>query len=386
MSGPVDPLAAVEALAPMISARAEEVEAARRLPRDIAEAMIAAKLFKLCVPKAYGGLEAEPAVLLAAIRAMAQADASAGWCLMIGATSGMSAAYLEPDAARLIHGDPSTVTGGIFAPRGKAVREGDVYRVNGRWQWASGNSHCRWMKGGCLVFEEGMPKLSANGAPEMRMVYMPTDALQFVDNWHVSGLSGSGSCDMVATDVTVPVSHSVSLTSDRPRVEGALYRFPAFGLLALGCAAVALGVARGALEDIVALASLKKPTLSQRSLAERPATQAEVARTEAMLRSAGAFVDQAVAQAWTQAKRGQDLDVSARAALRLAATHATETAAKVVTSCYSLGGGTSVYRDSPLQRRFRDVHVVTQHMMVAPPTYELVGRALLGLPTDPTMM
>jgi alkylation response protein AidB-like acyl-CoA dehydrogenase len=147
----------------------------------------------------------------------------------------------------------------------------------------------------------------------------------------------------------------------------------------------ALGIARGAIVDIVELAGAKKPTLSNRALAERGATQGDVARAEAMLRSARAFLVEAILEAWEEAERGA-ISVEKRAALRLASTHAANESAKVVDICYTLGGGTSVYRKSPLQRRFRDAHVITQHMMVAPPSYELAGRVVLGLPTDPSMI
>lgn len=381
----VNVLDAIRALAPGLVARGEEIELARKLPPDIAADLARAGLFKLCVPAAYGGGEASPRVLLEAIEAVAQADGSAGWCVMIGATSGASAAYLEPAVAREIHGDPMSVTGGIFAPRGRAVRDGAGYRVDGRWQWASGSGHCRWMKGGCVVIDDGKPRMIRDGVPDSRMVYMPADRIEFLDTWFSSGLKGTGSCDMQVRDLFVPAERTVSIVTDRPRVDGALYRFPIFGLLAMGCAAVALGIARGAIEDLRDLAGAKTPTGSRRPLAERAMAQVDAARAEATLSSARAWLLEAIAEAETAAAAGE-IPVALRARLRLAATHATDSAAKAVDLMYTLGGGTSVYCESPLQRRFRDVHVVTQHMMVGASTYELAGRVLLGVPTDPSMM
>ncbi|WP_178133260.1 acyl-CoA dehydrogenase family protein [Vineibacter terrae] len=379
-------LDALNDVLPGIAARAEEIERARQLPAEIARMLIETGVFKLCVPAALGGHEAHPLVLMRAIEAASSADGSTGWNVMIGATSGTTAAYLAPDAAQLIHGDAKAVTGGIFAPRGKAVRDGDSWRVSGHWQWASGNSHCRWMKAGCVAWEEGRPRMVREGVPEVLTVYVPRERITFDDNWHTSGLCGTGSCDMRIDDVVVPASHAVSLTRDRPRIDGPLYRFPVFGLLALGCGAVALGIARGAIEDLRTLAGAKVPALSRRPLAERAGTQSDIARAEALVRAARAFVVEAITVAWEQAARGTGIGVEDRMALRLAATHATEAAAKAVDICYTLAGGTSVYRASSLQRRFRDVHVVTQHMMVAPPSYELAGRVLVRLPTDASML
>jgi alkylation response protein AidB-like acyl-CoA dehydrogenase len=371
---------------PAIALRADEIERARRLPADIADTLISTGVFKLCVPQALGGQEANPLVMMRAIEEASTADGSAGWNVMIGATSGVTAAYLPPAAARLIHGDPASVTGGIFAPRGKAVRDGETWRVTGHWPWASGNSHSRWMKAGCVAVEGGRPRMMRDGVPDVLTVYVPCEKIAFDDNWHSSGLCGTGSCDMHIDDVVVPAAHAISLMRDRPRGGGPLSRFPVFGLLAVGCGAVALGIARGAIEDVRTLAGAKTPTLSRRKLAERAGTQIDMAKAEALVRSARAFLVDAIEAAWIAAESGSEPGIEERMALRLASTHATAAAARAVDLCYTLAGGTSVYRTSPLQRRFRDVHVVTQHMMVAPASYELPGRVLAGLPTDPSMM
>lgn len=359
-SGVVHPvLDRLRAALPSIGIRAEEIERARQLPADIADTLVATGVFKLCVPQVLGGQEAHPLVLMQAIEAASIADGSTGWNVMIGATSGATAAWLAPDVARLIHGDPRTVTGGIFAPRGKAIREGTSWRISGHWQWASGNSHSRWMKAGCVAWEDGKPRMVRDGVPEVLTVYVPRDKIAFDDNWYSSGLCGTGSCDMHVDDVVVPVSHAISLTRDRPRCDGPLYRFPVFGLLATGCGAVALGIARGAIEDVRTLAGAKVPTLSRRKLAERTGTQSDMARAEASVRSARAFLVEAIEAAWNMAESGSEIGVEERMALRLASTHATDAAARAVDICYTLAGGTSVYRTSTLQRRFRDVHVVT---------------------------
>jgi alkylation response protein AidB-like acyl-CoA dehydrogenase len=167
-----------------------------------------------------------------------------------------------------------------------------------------------------------------------------------------------------------------------PVAKGALYAFPPFGLLALTIAGTALGIGRAAIEDLVTLAGGKTPTLSARPLAERPVTQARIAQAEAAVLSARAFLYEAIATAWDAAEEGGEVSVEQRAALRLAATHATTASASAVDTAYDLGGGTSIYVESPLQKRFRDVHAATQHMLVGPSTWELTGRLMLGLPTD----
>lgn len=377
-----DILAAIQDLAPTIKARATEIEQARRMPADLARSLAAAGLFRMAVPQQAGGLEMEPAAMLRAIEAAGAADASVGWCVMIGATSGVTAAYLPTPLAREIFGPADSIVGGVFAPMGKAEIDGDGYVVSGRWAWASGSANCQWLIGGCLVTENGEPRKQANGMPQERRLIFPAEAATLNDTWHSSGLCGTGSGEMVVSNLRVPRECAVSY--DSPVASGPLYAFPIFGLLALGIGAVALGNARGAIEDLVELAGGKQPLGSRRTLAERHSAQSALAAAEANLRSARAFFYDAVDEAWQLARRSGAIEMRHRATLRLAATHATRTAADVARSMYDLGGGSSVFLSSPLQRRFRDGHVATQHIMVAPPTYELTGRIFMGLPVDPS--
>jgi len=178
----------------------------------------------------------------------------------------------------------------------------------------------------------------------------------------------------------VPEARTVSLVSDTAREPGPLYAFPAFGLLALAIGAVGLGLARGAVDDLKALAAGKVPAMATKVLADQPDTQMRLARAEASLRAARAYVDTAIGEAWERAAARHDVDLQRRAGLRLASSHAMTTAAGVVDEMYSLGGGSSVYETSPLQRRHRDIHVATQHMLVNPSTWEFAGRVLLGAP------
>jgi alkylation response protein AidB-like acyl-CoA dehydrogenase len=373
-------------LAPTIRERAQEIERARRLPADLAATLAQAGVFRIMLPRSLGGLELGAADALRVIEAVGEADASTGWCVMIAATSSLSAAYLPMEAARRIHATPTTITGGVFAPMGKARAEGDGYRLSGRWQWASGSANCAWLAGGSAILEDGKPRLLPNGALDSRMLFFPASAATLIDSWHTSGLCGTGSGEMQVDDIAVPREYSVSLITDLPREQGPLYRFPVFGLLALGIAAVMLGNARAAVADLVELAGAKRPQASSRTLAERAAAQAELAQAEARLRGARAFYYEALGEAWAKVCAGDPLDTAARASLRLAATHAVRTCADVARAMHDLGGGSSVFLSSALQRRFRDAHVGTQHMMVSPATWELTGRVLMGLPTDASVL
>jgi alkylation response protein AidB-like acyl-CoA dehydrogenase len=377
-----DLLRRVAALGDRIASFADENEQTRRLAPELVAELSAAGVFRMVVPKEIGGLETDAATLIRVIEAVAKADGAAGWCVMIGASTGVTSAYLPKRAAEEIYGDPVAVTGGVFVPNGRAVRVEGGYRVSGRWPFASGSQHCSWLQLGSVVFGADGPERLADGSINARSMVLPAGEVEILDTWSSAGLRGTGSHDVSATDVFVPSKHSLSLTADEPWANGPLYRFPVFGLLALGIAGVALGIARASVESLKDLAGTKKPTGSRRALAERSATQQELAEAEAELRSVRAFLFEAVDDAWQAAAAGAEISLEQRAVLRLAATHATRSSADVVDAMYDLGGATSVYTSSLLQRQFRDIHVATQHLMVAPPTYELVGRVLLGLQAD----
>ncbi|WP_017672379.1 acyl-CoA dehydrogenase family protein [Blastomonas sp. AAP53] len=377
---------AISILLPGIAARADEIEAARRLPADIAQQLANAGAFNILRPRSLAGLELSPMDMMGVLHAVARAEASTGWCAMIGSTTALNAAYLAHDVAKEIYCDPHSITGGVFAPMGRADDKGDHYVVSGRWQWGSGSANCDWLSGGAMIFKDGELQRFENGAPYHRMMMFPADQAELLDTWHVMGMKGTGSGDFAVKDIIVPKERSVSLIADKPVEQGPLYQFPIFGLLALGVASVALGNAAGAMDEIKALARAKKPQGGQRSLAERGVVQTELMRAEAKLGGAEAYLRESVEKCWEGATTRGALSADERALLRLAATFATETAADVAKTAFTIGGGSAVYMTSTLQRRFRDAHVATQHIATASSVYELVGRVSLGLPTDLAML
>jgi alkylation response protein AidB-like acyl-CoA dehydrogenase len=378
-------LDAAHAIASRIRPHADAIEAGRGLPAAIVGELARAGLFRMLVPRALGGGEVSPATMIRAIEAIARGDGAAGWCVMVGATSGLMSAFLDEDTAREVYGDPEVVTSGVFAPMGRATDEGDGYRVAGHWSFASGVEHAAYRMGGVLVMGPGGPQLSASGDPVIRHLIFRAEDTRVADTWNTSGLRGTGSHDMIVDGVFVPRRRSASLGVDRPRHPGVLYRFPIFGLLALGIAAVALGIARESISALTALATGKRPMWSKKNLAHRELIQVQVAEAEGLVRSARAFLFEAAAEVTAIAEEGEIGDAE-RALLRLAATQATRAAAQAVDRMYHAGGGSSIYATSPLQRHFRDVHVATQHVMVAEPTYAMVGRVLLGVGGDVGML
>ena len=370
-----DLIEAANELGEVIRGHADDAERERRLAQPTVQALVGADLMRMCVPTVYGGPEADPMTVVRAIEAVARHDGAAGWCTMIASTTSSLAAFLAPDAAREIYGDASTVTGGVFAPNATGARKGDGFRVDGRWQWGSGTQHCDWVLGGARC-DDGTH----------RLCFTHADNVSFHDTWFTSGMRGTGSLDFSFDGVWIPDTHTVQPGVSTPVVTVPLAQVPNFTLLAVGVAGVGLGVARRALEELIEVAEAKTPQFARRTLAHSPYTQIEFAGAEAMLRSARAFLLDELAEAWELAIAGDPVPIEARIAIRLAATHAASTAARVADIAFTLAGGTAVYDTSVLGRCLRDAHVVTQHIMTAPKLNETLGRALLGVETDTAMM
>jgi indole-3-acetate monooxygenase len=359
------------AITPLIEANIADMLNQRRMSPEIAATLAQAGAFQMLVPKNVGGLECSPLEILQSIESLAKVDASVAWCVMIGATSALYSAYLPTYLAQSIYGARSTITGGVFAPMGSAVLEDDHYIVNGHWRWASGSQNCTWLSGGCIVMENNMPTQRA-------MIFPAKDA-ELIDTWHTMGLRGTGSGDMKVTNLRVPKERSVSLLTDKPYAKGAVYAFPAFGLLAMGIAAVACGNAMAALAEFKQEGAALKTGGARKSLSERPTVQTEFAQATAELKSARAFMIDELSQSWEAAQSLGQISLEQRAGLRLAATHLTRVAAKVCRQIHDVSGGVAVFSGNQLERRLRDAQTMTAHMMIAAPTYELTGKILLGM-------
>jgi alkylation response protein AidB-like acyl-CoA dehydrogenase len=367
----VDLVAAAESLQELVEAHADKTEQQRRMPKRLVQALRDAQLFRMCVPEEYGGPAADPVTLVRAIEAIAVADGAAGWCTMIASTTSSMSLFMEPEWARLIYGDPKAITGGVYAPNGCGVRVDGGWRVSGSWAFASGSQHSTWLSGGTTT-DDG----------DFHLMFFDIDDVTIHDTWHTAGLRGTGSHDFSVDGAFVPDGRSVQPLKGRPTIDCPLAAFPNFSLLASGVAAVSLGVARHAIDEFTELGQSKRAQFSSRSISQSGTVQTNLARAEALVRSARAFLLDELSQAWQLAETVGQVDVSARARIRLACVNATEASAHAVDLVYTMAGGTPVYDTSPLQRCFRDAHVATQHLMVSPWMYEVLGKLFFGHEID----
>jgi alkylation response protein AidB-like acyl-CoA dehydrogenase len=365
---------AVRALAPSIAARGDEIEHGRRLPPDLVADLRDAGCFRMLVPRQFGGAEATFADHIEMVRELARADGSVGWTVMIGSAAPVILGMLPRDTFEEIYASgPDVVLAGAFNPTGVATPVDGGFRVSGRWAFASGCQHADWFIGHCMVDDGRMPPL--------RMVVLPAADAEVLDTWTVSGLCGTGSHDFIVDDVFVPEARTFSLFA-HGGVDGPLGRIPELTYSSLEIANVAVGIAEGALAEVTTLATAKVPMLADSTLAANPLFRHQLGCADANLRAAAAGLGAEVDNAWTTGATGGEFTPNRRARMRATATWVTNAAASVVDTAYRAGGGSALYATSPLQRRLRDAHAVTQHFAVKPDTFTLAGAVLAGQDVD----
>jgi len=378
-----DPVARARELAPTITAAADETERIRRIPEPLLDELHEARLFRMLYPRSVGGDEVEPATYIDAVGELARADGSVGWCVSIANSIGLFAPYLDLDSARTVFGDQRATC--AWGPpndcRGIAVRGG--YRVSGRWDFASGCRHATWMGAhGTVVEPDGSLRRNDAGRPTVRTWLFPAKQARLLDNWDPIGLRGTASESYSVEDLFVP--EEFTGTREDPslrRDPGPLYAFPQQTLYSVGIASVALGIARGMLEAFVELALRKTPRGSGR-LADNAVIQAEVARAEARLGAARTYLLDTVSEIYRRAGPTAPIDVMDRARARLAGSHAITSAVAVADYTYKAASVDAIFPGSPFERRFRDIHTLSQQIQSRDAHYETVGQVLFGSPPE----
>ena len=367
-----------------ILAERDHIEAARRIPEDLARDLAHAGFFRIHLPEVYGGLDLTPMQAMEVFEELAQADASVAWCVWNGNTH-WTAAQLASEVARTIHADPDVVTANSTRASGRAQIVDGGYRVSGRWSFVSGCELATWMVLLCIVHEAGEPRISPAGAPENRFMLVPARDCNIIDTWTVGGLRGTGSHDVVVRDVFVPSSYGSGFNDPHVLPEPR-YRLPPFSRVIPGLGAMALGIARTAIETFGEIAGAKTPQRTTQMLRENHGAQVRVSQAEALARSARLFLFDSLDRLWSTVVATGEAPMEGRAHVRLAASHAVSSAVQAIDLLYLGAGGSSIYTSCPLERAFRDVHTITQHIGVHPRVMETTGRVLFGLEPDTPLL
>lgn len=364
----------ISAMLPDIKNRAAEIEQCRRIPQDLVDSLRDAGLFRMLLPDSHGGLGYDFPSSVALLRDLASADGAVGWSMMISNESPQLFALLPRETFDAVYAaGPDATVAGTFAPKGQAMPVDGGYRASGRWSFASGCEYSDWLFGNCVV-----PPATADAAPSLRCVLLPREQWQIHDTWHTSGLRGTGSQDISLDDVFVDEGYSFDLFGGQPCINTPIFALP-IAQFSLHIGAVALGIAEGAHEDLIALATTGKKRLYGRTpMTESELFQFRLGDSEAELRAMEALLFRQTDEFWTQAQDGT-LTPALLPRVLQAVSWVARSAAAVVTTCYHAGGGSVIYDKSPLQRRLRDIHTLSQHASVQESLFANNGAALLGV-------
>jgi indole-3-acetate monooxygenase len=383
--GDRDVIARAESLREAVAAASDQIERDRRLPPTLLDRLHEAELFRLLLPRSAKGIETDPITFFHVMETVAEADASTAWCLSQAGGCAMSAAYLDLPVAQAIFGnDPRAVLAWGPGPKVKAIECQGGYRVTGAWAFASGGRHATWLGAHCPIFSaDGAPRLDKTGLQQERTMLVRSEDVEWTDIWNTVGLRGTASDQFALKDFFVRADHSITREFDREcRENGPLYRMSNHTCYQIGFAGVACGIARAALDCFVDMAQNKVIRGGKRPISENAVVQSSLAQAEVNLRAARALVLQSMAEIWQDLCAGAMITVAQRVAVRMAATNAILKAREAVDFAYHTAGATSIFDNHPLERRFRDMHTVTQQLQGRMSHFETVGAWMLGADAD----
>lgn len=372
-------------LGPVLRANAQRSDRDGRLPTESVNAMRDAGLFRLYVPRALGGLQVDPVTHARVQEELSRHDSAAGWMLQATASSAWWCSRLPTETAQEIYGDdPDQVLAVSFAFPYEGVPVDAGLRLCGQRPFASNVSDASWIWVTSLTMENGEP-VTVDGSPMVRAAFFPASQAHIVTTWDTLGMRGTDSNDVAVEDLVVPLRRTFRIGIDHtpgPLYDDALYRAPAMVVVGSYIPAVALGIARDAIDEFVALAQGKTPFSSATTLRERATAQAKLGRAEGLLRSARSYLYDRIGWGWEQTVAGVELTLEQRAEMLLACVQAISAAAQAVDLVYSAAGTSAIYKRGRIEQHFRDANVLRQQGFVSESRFETVGQVQLGLPPE----
>ncbi len=370
-------LAQLAELTPMLRGYASEGDRLARLPDAVVQQLHSLHLLRLWIPQRYGGLELELVETLRIYEAAAKIDGCFGWAVMIGAGGGLFAAFLEPAPASDIFAPSNAVIAGSGAPDGIAEQITGGYRVSGRWRYASGAHYATTFTANCRVVRDGHPVVDTEGEPLIRAMAFTSSQVTIHPAWDTSGMRGTGSHDFEVRDVLVPQQHTFSVFTDAPRESGPLYRLPFDVLTELPIAALALGIARHALDAFQALVICKKDYASNQPLSHHPLIRTKYAESNARWRFMRAGIYSLASHAWQGALANRSLTSQELAEITASCALCLSELQRAVSDLGALAGMSAIMRDHEFARASRDLQTLAAHVSVSQLQLLSAGRAIL---------
>ena len=371
-------LEAVRKVTGEISARANEIEDNRAVPADIVDKLMKAGAFRMLLASKYGGAEVNLQEAVRVLEEVSRADGSAGWTVMVGTDFHIVISRFPRETVEAIYANgPDVMARGAFAPKGIAVPTEGGYILSGQWPLASGSYDFQWVGANCVVMEGGQPRMGPAGAPEVKLALLPAEKAEFLDTWDSVGLVGTKSEDFVLKEVFVPEEYTTDLFGPAS-VDAPLYRPNPFGVVTAPThCAVVVGIAQGALDDLSQLAAKKRPAFNPGALvSEDPIFIYRLGELATRLSVLRGYVESQTMMISERALAGDDLSPLELGGVMAMGGYAHAEGCLIVNEAFALAGSTAVYRNFPLQRRWRDVRCVSQHIAASTAGYSMLGSML----------
>ena len=377
----IDALGNAKSMAQALADAADEVESTRRFPAELLAQLHERRLCKMLLPRTFGGDEIDPATYMLAVSEIARHNSSVGWNIFVANSAVLLAPFLEPETAQTVFGPHNALVAWGPPNDTRAKVEPGGYRVTGEWSFASGSRQATWMGLHCMVEEtDGSLRMNEHGAPVIRSMLFPLDQAEQLDTWHTIGLNGTASDSYRVHDLFV--SDAFTGTREEPetrREPGPLYAFPMQGIYAVGVAGVALGIAGAMLDAFKDLATKKTPR-GLATLADRASVQTGIAKAEIRTASAQAYLLETLRELYAKVEPYEVIGVPDRARVRLGTTNAIHASMEVADWVYHQAGVSAIFPGSPFERRFRDIHTLSQQIQSRDAHYETVGQVMLDRP------
>lgn len=343
------------------------------LPKSLVAKLKSGQYFTLLLPENLGGRQMQFPEYVRLVQEIANADGSTAWCVNQGSVLSTLARLLSVEAAAQIWHDPSVTLANGPPVTGESIANDAGYCLTGTWSFSSGINHADWLLGAAPVKEN-------DGTKDFLWHFFPKQAAEVRDNWQVNGLKATGSYEFSVTNLNIPKDYAIRV--EIRQNDPALYQIPMNLLFACGFAAVALGVSRAALDFATKKLQRKIKRFDKKIMSENLLTQDTVGRSEALWLAADAYLRQQVESAWHSVNRYGHCSMEDKINMRLAATHVIRQSKEVTDLAYDLCSADSIFENQEIQKRFQDMHVITQHLQGRPEIYSLVGRHYLGMPAD----
>ena len=374
---------------PALRERADETERLRVVPEASIKELEETGFFKLLQPRRFDGLEADPVDFYTAVRDIAGACGSTGWVSSVVGVHPWQVALFADEAQQAVWGeDTKTRLSSSYAPTGKATVTDGGYQLSGKWSFSSGCDHCSWVLLGGLVFNaEGQ-------VVDFKTFMVPREKYEIVDVWHMVGLAGTGSNDIVVDDVFIPEAFTLSMGETgqcrgpgQEQNDSDLYKLPFHSIFTGTITTPIIGMAMGAYAEHVEMQQKRSRAayLGEKASLD-PFAAVRIAKASSEIDAAWALLVNNIREEQAYVAKGEKIPLRSRLKVRRDQVLGSQRAIDAIDALFEASGGRALANGTYLQRAWRDAHAGRVHAANDPErALQMFGAHEFGHKIDPGM-